>query len=1007
LDAVADPVTAFLTATVGQVFQQVVGQFVVEGMRRPRDREVTRRLESAVRDLSGRLAGWRQGELAGLPEHEWQAAVQAVRDALRAAAPLDVATVVSADGEPARFAELVRSRASRVPAAAGLGAGGTAAYERLLGAACEQLARTLRELPAFGALAQSRLLGEVRDLDAAVRALPDRLDGAGAEDAAHREFTARYRDQVVGALGTVEIFGLSRGRAPARHPLDTAYVPQAVARAVADDEHDAELTGAGTGVLNAFADTRRALVRGGAGAGKTTLLRWLALRTARTGGTDGDREEVPFLVPLRRFPDAELPPPERLPDVLAAVIAAEAPPRWVARLLRAGAAWILIDGVDELAPDRREAAGRWLEQLVHAYPLARYVVTTRPSAVAEDWLAGSGFVPFDLLAMTANSTREFVRGWHDAARADAGDDEVTRRWLDRCESGLADLLATGPELRRLAAVPLLCALLCALYQDGNMHLPRDRKGLYEAALDLLLVRWDEQRRVQTDGPGLSKEEQTVLLQRFAYSLIKNAEVQVSRDLAVRRIGHAMRGLRSYQADPEPIVQYLLERTGLLREPHPDVVQFVHRTFRDYLAAKEVVDSGDLAHLIDHAHLDSWHDVVVMAVAHARPHEREALLRKLLDGNAAARRDRTVADRLHLVAAACLEQADVTATGEVRTLVERAAARLIPPDNADDAELLAKAGRFVLDLLPDPHGLTEAQAAAVVRTVALIGGEAARDKIARFAAVDEAVVIDELLRAWRQADDPEEYARDVLAEVNFGERRLDVRGWHRVQHLRHIGRLTNVRCLGDLRPLDPLAEIPNLTILELVQNEVVRDLSPLVSARRLRELRLAHCSMLRDLGPLTRCSLTRLALHFVPADLSTLARAPIGALTIRAPALAGGLWPIPADLPLTSLTVDNAEQSRDLAGIARWPTLEHLTITGAPTPAEVAELSRLPALRRLTLRRPRAADLRALSALPRAYRIDLHDARTPELPAILATLPHLTFTLDGHPHHPEACADPAS
>src|SRR5262249_26912304 len=283
------------------------------------------------------------------------------------------------------------------------------------------------------------------------------------------------------------------------------------------------------------------------GAGKTTLLRWLALQAARGRlEVDGEpREGVPFLVPLRRFPDAGLPPPERLPEILAEGIAAEAPPRWATRQLRSRRGWIPLDGVGELDPGRRGAAARWVEELVRAYPAARYVVTTRPSAVAEDWLAGSGFVPFDLLPMSANGTREFLRCWHDAARADCGPDEVTRRWLDRCEAGLAEVLATRPELRRLAGGPLLCGLLCALYQDGSMHLPRDRKGLYEAALDLLLVRWDEQRHVQPAGPGLSKEEQTVLLQRFAYSLIKNAEVQVSRQLAVQRIGHAMQGLRSY------------------------------------------------------------------------------------------------------------------------------------------------------------------------------------------------------------------------------------------------------------------------------------------------------------------------------------------------------------------------------------------------------------------------------------------------------------------------------
>src|SRR5262249_40765904 len=163
----------------------------------------------------------------------------------------------------------------------------------------------------------------------------------------------------------------------------------------------------------------------------------------------------------------------------------------------------------------------------------------------------------------------------------------------------------------------------------------------------------------------------VLLQRFAYSLIKNADVQVSRTTAVSRIAHAMQGLRSHDTDPELIVQHMLERTRLLREPHPDAVQVVHRTFRGYLAAqgggdsrpaREGVAPGALRPLIEHAPVDPGHEVGGMAGAHARPQERESLLRELRAGNAEARRSRLVADRLQLVAAACLEQADVTGTG---------------------------------------------------------------------------------------------------------------------------------------------------------------------------------------------------------------------------------------------------------------------------------------------------------------------------------------------------------
>lgn len=48
--------------------------------------------------------------------------------------------------------------------------------------------------------------------------------------------------------------------------------------------------------------------------------------------------------------------------------------------LRSCHAIILIDGVDELADDRREKARTWLRDLVADFPRARYVVTFRPAA---------------------------------------------------------------------------------------------------------------------------------------------------------------------------------------------------------------------------------------------------------------------------------------------------------------------------------------------------------------------------------------------------------------------------------------------------------------------------------------------------------------------------------------------------------------------------------------------------------------------------------------------------
>jgi hypothetical protein len=48
---------------------------------------------------------------------------------------------------------------------------------------------------------------------------------------------------------------------------------------------------------------------------------------------------------------------------------------------------------------------------------------------------------------------------------------------------------------------------------------------------------------------------------------------------------------------------------------------VHRTFQEYLTAREAADRADIGMLVEKAHRESWRDVVVMAVGHANANAR--------------------------------------------------------------------------------------------------------------------------------------------------------------------------------------------------------------------------------------------------------------------------------------------------------------------------------------------------------------------------------------------------
>jgi hypothetical protein len=800
---------------------------------------------------------------------------------------------------------------------------------------------------------------------------PDRV--SDEDPIPDRNFEERYVDFVREDNAGFELFRVARRRGPTDYSFDKYYVVPPVTRRQAATPTP-ELTGAGTDSANAIAEARRVLLLGGAGAGKTTFLAWLANDVARRHAEEGPwRGVVPFPILLRRFAGTDLPEdPELLLAAVAPTLAEEKPAGWVTELFASGRAMLLVDGLDELVADRRARTRHWVETLVRTYPNARYVVSTRPSAVEDRWFVDTdteiGLERFELPELSRLGLGRVIDRWF-AAAADQEPSAQQQELLKTYPERLRAELDTRPNLRGLVSSPLMAGLLCALYRE-DQYLPRTRRELLDQALDLLLTRWDDTAHrgmTVVDSLDLVKAEKQILLERFASPMVRRGELLVPRPEALDRLDEAKTGLRAQDLASEPLLQHLLERSVLRESAADHQIQFVHRTFRDYLAAADIVKRGELDELAGHAHEDSWYEVVFMAAARAREGEVAELLDSLLR-RARRSTDKAVADRLKLVAAACLEYADVVDPHSRRVEVEEAARQLVPPVDVQQAEMLAKAGRFVVGLLPGPDELTgpgrDTVAAAVLRTLALVGGEEAWQKIRPFTAMHQSTVVDELLRGWRAFEFSDAYAAELLSRVDFGDRVLNLHRWGMLNPLRHLTTLRAVKLIGDIAlvsdrdGLRPLAAVPKLRRLEIASNEVVRDLSPLADCAALRVLTISAYSRLRDLSGLDGSSVEKLRLLTIGKpgpDLGTLAGTPLRSLSLRHSALSGGLHPIPSELALTELAIHNRAEDRSLLGIERWPLLEKVTVNGVLKTEDVAALSELPELRHLVLHGPNPLD----------------------------------------------------
>lgn len=107
---------------------------------------------------------------------------------------------------------------------------------------------------------------------------------------------------------------------------------------------------------------------------------------------------VAFVLPLRTLTrsGARLPVPNDFLSAVGCPVTGSQPPGWADRVLAAGRGVLLIDGVDEVPEEERARTRRWLADLLAAFPGNLWLVTSRPSAVRDDWLAGEGFTELTL-----------------------------------------------------------------------------------------------------------------------------------------------------------------------------------------------------------------------------------------------------------------------------------------------------------------------------------------------------------------------------------------------------------------------------------------------------------------------------------------------------------------------------------------------------------------------------------------------------------------------------------
>jgi hypothetical protein len=662
-------------------------------------------------------------------------------------------------------------------------------------------------------------------------------------------FEADYRNSCVRKFDQLELFGIDLHESNQRYNLSIAYVTLMVEKlgnsgSTLTENDDAERDG--LSAENALAAHNRLFVRGTAGSGKTTLLQWFAVFAAARRLPEGlaaFNDYVPFLIKLRNFSNGDLPTPEMFPIEAAKHLAGKMPQGWVHQRLESGRALVLIDGLDEAAESQRKSVRKWLRELIGSFPNARYVVTTRPHAAEEGWLDADDFIDAELQDMALTDVDEFIEHWHDAV-AESIRDVTEKQQLPNLATQLKSKIRNKPEILRLAVSPLLCALLCALHRQRVSNLPSDRIELYKACIEMFFRRDEERAITAVDYVSLSDRQKETLLQDFAWWMIRNGLTTATPEEAKNRFAKGLirlRGEKSSMTNGDDILKLFLQRIGIIRMLAHQKIDFPHRTFQEYLAARCAIEEDDLGMLVDNAHDDQWREVVILASGLLSPIRSERLIRNLLtkgDGDPERRHE------LYMVAVSALDM--VVAPPEASDIDQEVSQRLksiVPPNSIGDAKELVAAGDLVVPHLKYRKNLKISQAAASIRTLALIGTELAFDCLEEYRSDSRASVLVQFEYSLRFVPNLQAYLErfgDLIHKLNFTYRSVPD-----LNLLKLCPNLVSLDLWGTrVMDITPLVSLRNLTSLNLGSTRV-RNIEPLANCPWLRSLGLLHTGITKD------------------------------------------------------------------------------------------------------------------------------------------------------------------
>lgn len=369
------------------------------------------------------------------------------------------------------------------------------------------------------------------------------------------------------------------------------------------------------------------IIYGSAGSGKTTWSKWFQRETLQPG-----RHSICFRIECKNFSNTPFESITKIiRDTAGQHLSDYLSPERIEHWIRSQKLNIILDGFDEIKPDKRDEAIEWIQCLEIALQNNPIIITSRPLTTKHLDNLGARWHDWQILPFDITRIEEYIGKWYASSPFIKNEihnfrtSDLAKNWLD------------DETINPLTGNPLLLTTLLTVHQlDGS--LPKGRSQLYRRYVEGMLGIWDNRRHVNASIIELSLEQKRELLKDIAIRFFTQEVEQVDEQCILNWLSDCLGRLNCRYPAPD-VLNFLRERTGLIQGP--GLYTFPHKTIYEFLVSEAVLqgdmftDDGnrfDRFCLYKNRNNDRWNTIVFFWAGLAPISDVESFINECINSN---------------------------------------------------------------------------------------------------------------------------------------------------------------------------------------------------------------------------------------------------------------------------------------------------------------------------------------------------------------------------------------